>query len=102
MVETNPAKAPIIIAATGFRIKSALEPTATPPAKVAFNISYIENLPLKIKEKQKVVMQLAVKAKNVLAIANCRLYRLEVIAELKLGQYIHKKIVPIIPNKFDK
>ena len=92
---TIPAIAPMIKAAAGDASKSQLDPMATPPARVALRTTSMSSAPSTYLEYPQAVMQLAEIESTVFTIT---LYwnDPEARAPLKLGQYIHKKIVPTI------
>jgi len=91
--ERIPPAIPTKIAAHGSQIKSQLDPTATPPARVALRIISISNFPNKILAVAAALITLPVIPRVVLQIILCYVVPSE-RPPLNEGQNIQRKILP--------
>jgi len=100
--ETAPPMQPIKSAPQSPTTRSEQAPIATPPASVAFWMTSMLSLPETSMLIANAVMPHEHSAHTVLITTRCLERNASgARAPLKLGHYIHKKMVPIIENKSD-
>ena len=99
--EIIPARHPIAMAIPAVTTKSEADPTATPPAKVAFKMTSISSRPNLILQIAAAASVLAVIARIVLIITRCYWVSLAK-APLKLGQNMNRNKVPTIAMVWER